>query len=185
MCQPQSKVVALSMSSLTWIAAPPTHRGLSGLLSCASLPSLLCLAPQLIGHKLRAGHGVWCATTDHAPSRQLVGIDRDPLDLDALGRRSPLGPLRLGQPLRIAVVHLIPIGDDLEQALPILGAIPAHADNAYTRGPCRVRHGWRPLPTIPALFSLACYSAHYVGIDRVLCLRLSPSRRLYRHVAPL
>src|SRR4051794_12592404 len=93
------------MSSLTRIAAPPAHRSLSGLFSCASLPSLLCLAPQLIGHKLCAGRSVWYATTDHAPSRQLVGIDRDPLDLDALGRRSPLGPLRLCQPLRIAVVH--------------------------------------------------------------------------------
>src|SRR3954449_7198871 len=144
MCQPQSEV-ALSMSSLTRIAAPPTHRGLSRLLSCASLPSLLCRAPQLIGHKLRADRGVWCATTDHAPSRQLVGIDRNPLDLEALGRCSPLGPLRLRQPLRIAVVHLIPVGDDLEQALPILGAIPAHADDACTRGPCRVRHSW-PIP---------------------------------------
>src|SRR3954471_15180903 len=165
MCQPQSEV-ALSMSSLTRIAAPPTHRGLSRLLSCASLPSLLCLALQLIGHKLCAGRGVWCATTDHAPSRQLVGIDRDPLDLDALGRHSPLGPLRLGQPLRIVVVHLIPVGDDLEQALPILGAIPAHADDACTRGPCRVRHGWRPIPMpvyVPALFGLACYSAHFMS----------------------
>src|SRR3954468_6971900 len=144
MCQPQSEVTLL-MSPLTRIASPPTHRGLSGLLSCASLPSLLCLAPQLIGHKLCAGRGVWCATNDHAPSCQRGGIDRAPLDLNALGRRSPLGPQRFRQPLRIAVVHLIPVGDDLEQALPILGAIPAHADDAYTRGPCRVRHSW-PIP---------------------------------------